>query len=293
VLALDVPGYGDSWLVQISGQRGALAITQAVRYSHTGYLVYDDVLPIRVEGGTRYLTSTRVQQLTVAGKPVQIRDGLSDPVEIAPCAPIEVTAQRIATQTLPATSATYRLIDLGRGIAAPHYPLLTDPWATGAGALASLDTCQLTSPNGLFGSAGKTSGPRSRRPLTPAWPVGDLRMRAQGLKIPGHPGELAILDWQASSGVMSAALWSAPGNVVALSAVDPGQPLQIFTITMGTDSLIVLAWNPEGKAGLQVPMSATPLLSMPGVMVLAKPDQRAEFALMSYGTSIPYRRVIN
>lgn len=81
--------YSDTWVLEVTGERGDLAVTQAsdFRAMVTNFIEDTEVLPIRSpQVGPRYLISEFIAQIAVDGQVVEVVDGLTRLEGVDTCA---------------------------------------------------------------------------------------------------------------------------------------------------------------------------------------------------------------
>jgi hypothetical protein len=244
-------------------------------------LVYDDVLPVRTSVGTRYLTSARVERLTVADQPVRLQDGLSESVDIAKCRAAGIAADRKRTANLSAAT-TYRAIDLGAGIPDPYYPILADEARTGVNILRDLDTCALA--NGPFAKSTSraSSAPGTKGPGVPAvWPLGALQTRSYPTDsfADRGAGSLDLVQWRTGTSAASALMWRPTNGSPVVSSGDPETDLQMFVLPIAGGELAAFYWDTTQGGRLVLPDGSRPLFEQTGLVVVPKPDRAATFRL--------------
>ncbi len=293
LVAADVPGANDSWLLHVTGRQGSLSVTKGTKSTDPGALVYSDVLPVRIENGTRYLTSTRVETLTVGTKTVPVTDGLSAPVTIPACTPTVLTVTRVATQTLPAAGTTVRLLDLGSDVQEPRYPLITDRDGVASKIFSTIPVCQFGSAKGPFTVALTTSRTHGVPNTVVSWPIGDMSIRhpAEAITFGNTTGTLEIIDWRSATGLMSTAVWRTPQGVT-LSMADRGQPSQAFTVTVGEGQFLAVTWDANSEEEPLLPADATLLLSRPGLKVIPAPAAGTKLTIAGPGAAKPFVRTL-
>lgn len=284
LVAVDVPGTGASWLLQVAGEDGRHTVTRAVEHTDPGYLVYSDVLPVHTDAGRRYLVSARVTDLTGPdGQAVTIEGGLSTPVAVPACSAVSITATLRATESLPQGRPTDHFLDLGTGLGAPRDPLVRDESGSGRQALAGLDTCALAGDQGPFGSIQRQFGNRKSAVSVPAsWPMAGLTIRTvgEGTLGDGPPGEVQQLTWDAANDEMTAVLYRpATGGATMMSAADRAAPLQAYVLPVDGQRLGVLSWQPTPEDSLSVPAGTSRLVDRPGLAVLPLADEKVTVSL--------------
>ncbi|MFD2764733.1 hypothetical protein [Micromonospora eburnea] len=284
LVAADVPGESASWLLQLGRHGDRWRVDHASEYTDPGYLVYSDVLPVRLPDGRRYLTSARVQRLLGPdGRALASTDGLTEPVAVPPCQAVELTATLRPTRSLPRGRAADRFLDLGTATAAPRYPLVRDESGAGKRALAGLDTCVLGGDTGPFGSVPRRNGDGPRPRSVPAsWPVEKIAVRSLGQVAlgDGEPGDLEQLSWESATGTMTAVVYRpADGGTPVVSAADRSTTLQAYRLPVPGQTLAVLSWRANRDTSFAAPPAAALLLDRPGLVVVPQPDRPLTFSL--------------
>ena len=132
-----------TWLLEVTGQPGELAVTNA--RSHPLGLLGDPVLAVRSPRvGPRYLVAADVSRLEVQGQPVPVdAEGMTEVVAVPEC--------RLTALAVGEPDPRYRLdFGLGHG----RSPVLSAHQGEGgAGDLwADVDTCAAMAPDGWLGS---------------------------------------------------------------------------------------------------------------------------------------------
>ncbi|MFC0508706.1 hypothetical protein [Micromonospora costi] len=284
LVAADVPGEGASWLLQVAREGDRYAVVRATEYTDPGYLVYSDVLPVQTPAGRRYLTSKRVQRLLGPdGRGLSMTDGMSARAAVPSCAAVPVTATLRATESLPRGRATDRLLDLGTGIAGPHYPLVRDDTGSGRRALAGLDTCRLADERGPFGSLTRRINDRDAPGSVPeSWPMAKVAVRSLGEVAlgGGEPGELEQLTWQSADDTMSAVVYRPAGDAApVVSPADRSSPLQAYRLPVPGQPVVVLSWRSTRDTALSLPPGTPTLVERPGLAVVATTDRPTTVSL--------------
>ncbi len=128
-----------SWLLEVSGQRGELAVTSARLYPARWY--DQQIMAVRSpDVGPRYLVSAKVTSLEVQGQPVSVdADGMTGKIPVPECRPTLLVTQQPGYEL--------RHLDLGLGVAEPFYPLAWGRIESGE-LLAEVDTCQTMTDHG-------------------------------------------------------------------------------------------------------------------------------------------------
>jgi hypothetical protein len=284
VVAADVPGESASWLLQLTGDGGRWRVDHATEYTDPGYLVYSDVLPVRLPQGRRYLTSNRVERLLGPdGRPLTAVDGLTEPVAVPACRAAAVTATLRATRSLPRGRAADRLLDLGTATADPRYPLVRDESGAGRRALTGLDTCALAADQGPFGNIPRRIGDRDAPRSAPeSWPMAQLAVRSLGEVSlgAGDPGELEQLTWESATGTMTAVVYrQGGGGAAVVSPADRATTLQTYRLPVPGQPLVVLSWRATRDTSLAVPPGTTRLVDRPGLVVVPESATTQTFSL--------------
>lgn len=299
LVAANVPGGEASWLLQVTGQDRGFAVTRSVDYTDLGYLVYADVLPVHLPTGRRYLTSTRVQRvLGPDGVELRLTDGLSAPVDVPGCAAVPVTAVLRPTASLPQGRSADRLVDLGTATDDPRYPLVRDGAGSGATALAGLDTCALAAEAGPFGSIPRRDAHGDEVDGVPmSWPLDRISMRPLNEVDLGQgpPVRLEQLQWRTDAGSMSAIVYRPEAGPPVVSRADRASALQTYVVRVDGRSFVVLVWRPDPDTTLSVPADASPLVDLPGLVVLPESPREQTYRLhtpdKSYHRSVTDRGV--
>jgi hypothetical protein len=294
LVAANVPGDGESWLLQLARQGSDFQVTRATEYTDAGYLVYSDVLPVYLPSGRRYLTSARVERLLgPTNEPLTISDGLSAPVDVPSCAAVAVTARLTATESLPEGKAAERVLDLGTAIENPRYPLVGDDSGSGRKALNGLDTCALAAKMGPFGSILRSTGGRDDpRSVPTSWPIDRISARQLGT-VPLNqdaPIRLDQLSWRTDEGNMSAVALRPEDGPPVVSPADRLDALQTYVVPVAGQPLVVLVWRASPDSSLSVPPGTPRLVDTPGLVVVPKPATKQTFSLAA-PDKIYYRSV--
>ncbi|BCJ67191.1 hypothetical protein [Polymorphospora rubra] len=281
VVAADVPVYGASWLLQLDGTGDGLTVTNAAQYTDPGYLVYSDLLPVRLDDTTRYLTSARVEQVTGPnGRPLRVSDGLTDPVGVQRCTATPVAVRLRATESLPRGTANDELLDLGSAVEPPRYPVVPDRDGRGATALEDLDTCALAGEDIAFGSIDPNPADGRSYPRVPAsWPIESIYQVNLG-EVESGPlaGRFDRLTWRSQEGTTYAAVFRPENGTPAVSKADTVAAVQAYEIEIQGQTYVVLSWNDEDDdAVLQLPDGVRPVLEQRGLAVVPKADRRQTF----------------
>lgn len=238
-----------SWLLELAGPPGELAVTGARSYD--GPLLDEDILPVRAApAGPRYLASERIATVTAdPGGELPLTDGLTGPVEVPACQVTELSA-RIGSED-------HRRLDLGRDLPPPFYPLLREGYAAvpAAPLLAGVDTCAAMAPDGWLGAVGEPDG-------QPAVRIGDFpairRLGAEELPDQSPPGRLVSVHAEyvpVAGGVRLAEwlLWTYP------------------------------AGGAEAVTDVELPPGSTALATAPGLLVTPLPEQPLEIGYTQDG----------
>jgi hypothetical protein len=283
LVAATVPGDGSSWLLQVAGAGTDLSVTRAVEYPDPGYLVYSDVLPVRLGTDRHYLTSTRVERLTGPdGAPVATTDGLSAAVRVPDCTPVPVRASLRATDSLPRGRAAERLVDLGTAIQDARYPLLGDESDTAVKALDGLDSCALGGEAGPFGSVARRIAGKLTPGAPPAsWPIDRVTSRPLGEVVltSGPPAKLDQLTWRTDSGVMSALVLRPRTGPAVVTRADRTNTLQVYELVADGRSYVALVWRAAPDTSVSVPPGTPLLVDRPGLVVVPKREPPQTFSL--------------
>ncbi|MEU5720321.1 hypothetical protein ABZ783_00650 [Micromonospora sp. NPDC047738] len=284
LVAADVPGESASWLLQLDRAEDRWRVAHATEYTDPGYLVYSDVLPVRLPQGRRYLTSARVERLLGPdGRALASTDGLTEPLAVPACRAVELTAALRPTRSLPRGRAADRVLDLGTATADPRYPLVRDETGTGKRALAGLDTCVLAETTGPFGSVPRRIGDRlAPRSAPESWPMAKVAVRSLGevALAGGEPGDLQQLTWESATGTMTALVYRpGDGGAPVVSAADRFTTLQAYHLPMPGQPLAVLTWRASRDTSFAAPPGASRLVDRPGLVVMPQPDSRQTFSL--------------
>jgi hypothetical protein len=188
-----------TWLLELTGEPGGLAVTGARSYD--GTVLNEHLLPVR-SAGTRYLASTGVGALAGPAGPLPPEEGgLTGRVAVARC--------RVTGLTVRVAGGERWYADLGTGLAAPFYPLLGDGWLGGpaAPALAGVDTCAAMAPDGWLGSLGEADGGPARVGDPPELRrLGAHDRRDRALDLPGSLTRVHI-EYTADGGAVLLAYW--------------------------------------------------------------------------------------
>jgi hypothetical protein len=290
LVAADIPVNGASWLLQLDGPVDNIKISSATQYTNPGYLVYSDVLPVRLGAATRYLTSARVDELTGAdGQVVALRDGMSDEVNVPRCQSATVTARLKATESLPRGQEADRLLDLGTAVEQPRYPLVGDDKGTGATALKDMDTCVLAGRTSAFGSVMPTAKEGGKHNKVPSsWPIASISQKSLGeIRSGPFPGaRLERLTWQAAGGRMHAVVFRPPEGAPVVSTGDRNQAMQAYRITIQGSELLVLSWDGSEDSPPQLPDGVTPIVEQPGFAIVPKPNGKVTYRVTVDGTQL-------
>ncbi|MEV0729173.1 hypothetical protein [Polymorphospora sp. NPDC050346] len=294
VVAADVPVYGASWLLQLDGAGDGLAVTSAAQYTDPGYLVYSDLLPVRLGSTTRYLTSARVEQVTGPnGRPVRVSEGLTDPVDVARCTASPIALRLRATESQPRGTANDELLDLGTAVEQPRYPVVPDRDGRGATALEDLDTCALAGEDIAFGSIDPSPADGRSYPQVPtSWPIESIYQVNLG-EVGSGPlaGRFDRLTWRSQEGTTYAAVFRPDNGTPAVSKADRVAAVQAYEIDIQGREYVVLSWDDEDDdAVLQLPEGVQPVLEQRGLAVVPKAD-RSQTYRVSVGGRLETRTV--
>lgn len=202
------------WLLEVSGQRGELAVTSA-RF-HPGWWYDQQVLAVRSpEVGPRYLVSAEVTTLEVQGKPVSVAaDGMTGRTPVPEC-----RATLLVTQ-----QPDYELqhLDLGLGVAEPFYPLV-GARVESSELLAEVDTCQAMTVDGWMSADGLEE--RSSGEFDELLHVAALKVSApivnEPEELPGQLSEVHASCLEFPSGIKAIArlVWTYPPGAIEPGAV--------------------------------------------------------------------------
>jgi len=133
-----------TWLLEVTGQPGELAVTNARRHPYAYGSWNAAVLAVRSPGvGPRYLVAADVSRLEVQGQPVPVdAEGMTEVVAVPEC---RLTALATGERHY------WDLLDFGLGMAEPFYPLIKGSVELGD-LWADVDTCAAMAPDGWLGS---------------------------------------------------------------------------------------------------------------------------------------------
>lgn len=283
LVAADVPVYGASWLLQLAGTPDDLSVTGAAQYTDPGYLVYSDLLPVRLGNTTRYLASARVEQVTGPdGQPVPGRDGLTDPVDVPRCQAAPLALRLRSTQTLPSGEPAARLLDLGAGVEQPRYPVVPDSDGRGATALKDLDTCALAGEQVAFGSIQPSppTGDDDHVQVPTSWPIESIYQvkLAEFSSGPLGAGRFDRLTWRSQEGTTYAAVFRPANGSPVVSKADRVAAIQAYEMTINGTEYVVLSWDDENDdAVLQLPEGVRAVQQSRGLAVVEKADRKQTY----------------
>ena len=148
--------YQATWLLEVTGQSGELAVTKA--WSPPFHPYDNPVLAVRSPGvGPRYLVAADVGGLEVQGEPVPVdADGMTGVQVVPECRLTSLKTRKVSTQSR---------LDLGLGMAEPFYPVIQGS-AEAADLWADVDTCAAMATDGWLGLRSSLPRPEmtARRP---------------------------------------------------------------------------------------------------------------------------------
>ncbi|QSB16319.1 hypothetical protein JQS43_08525 [Natronosporangium hydrolyticum] len=270
------------WVLEVTGQPGDLAVTEwrDFRTRVTNMIEDTEVLPIRSPGfGPRYLTSARINRLTVDGVEVAVTDGLSEPVEVGRCGMVELMAEVDDDHLIYG--------DLGIGVEAPVYPLfyarVTPPSGiSDVARLQDVDTCAGAAATEWLGSLRELFAPDM--PAVMSWRdlveinAGEFHGMVEEIPVDGSGQDqrAIVIMWRPESGppVLSTAErdWLRPESLTFAFHTDEG-PLAVLMYPSGVNV------TPEREfRDVEVSAEATLLAAEPHVIVVALPDHEIEIS---------------
>ncbi|QSB16325.1 hypothetical protein JQS43_08560 [Natronosporangium hydrolyticum] len=273
----------DRWIVEVTGQPGDMAVTEArdIRTRIGNSIEDTELVPIRSEGiGPRYLVSARVDWLTADGAEVQLVDGLSEEVEVGRCELVELVA----------AIGDERLVygDLGTNVEPPLYPLF---YARGLGPEeitdvarlqgAGVDTCAAARSEWL-GSLHELFEPEI--PAVLSWveliEINSEDFRGSLEEIPvngsGYDQRAIVIMWRPEAGppVLSTAQLNEPRHRSLTFVFETTEgPLAVLMYPSGVNV------TPEREfRDVEVSAEAALLAAEPHVIVVALPDHEVEIS---------------
>ena len=235
-----------TWLLEVTGQPGELAVTNA--RSHPLGLLGVPVLAVRSPRvGPRYLVAADVSRLEVQGQPVPVdAEGMTEVVAVPEC--------RLTALAVGEPDPWYRL-DFGLGMAEPFYPLIKGSVELGD-LWADVDTCAAMAPDGWLGS-GELMVTSDEAKLQPAGLIG------------GHPW----LGTLYGSRAMVAEPEEPPGTL-SMALAEYGDISYAIRYTRW------LVWTyPPEVTEVELPGGMNALVDKPGLLVLRTdelPDEPLE-----------------
>jgi hypothetical protein len=279
VVDVRLDGRGDlsGWLLEVTGKRGGMRVSQARAHPNSSPIVAEDVLPVRTPRiGPRYLVSARVTALSSSGgsTPVSKNRPLTDRFAVPECAVTEVVATRA-----DADRTSYA--DLGTGD--DGYPLLGERAGAGAArVLAGVDMCAAGRPGGWLQQVGDVLGSDAPAQLGAVTRI--AAVNAAGLR-----GDVTSLEVWAGSGGKDPAVsvvYRPAGGAPVLSA--PQRALapipQVFVLRTASGRsarpMAVVVWSAGPSVApafritdVRLATPATTLVTRPGVLVALLPAQ--------------------
>ncbi|QSB16323.1 hypothetical protein JQS43_08550 [Natronosporangium hydrolyticum] len=270
----------DRWVLEVTGQPGDLVVTEWRDFGTrvTNMIEDAEVLPIRSPGfGPRYLTSARINRLTVDGVEVAVAEGLSEPVEVGRCGMVELVAE------VDGGHLVYG--DLGAGVEAPFYPLffaqvIPPSGVSDVARLQDVDTCAGAAETGWLGSVRELFAPDMLAAMS--WGelaeigAGEFRGTVEDIALygSGQDQRAIVIMWRPESGppVLSTAEqdWLRPESLTFGFHTDEG-PIGVLMYPSGVNVTLEREFR-----DVEVSAEAMLLAAEPHVIVVALPDHEIE-----------------